>query len=377
MFLNSPNLRVLSAGTLLLVLLACAGCRNEDPIVTYTIPTTMPAQLQAGKERMLAAMVPRGDNIWFFKITGPEAAIERVEQPFKQFVTDIEFEDDHPHWETLPDGWQKAGEKAMRYASIDITTPEKQLDLSISRLPKHGDWDEQVVANVNRWRGQVGLAPSTEKWAEGKPLQVPSSDGDSVWVDLVGEGGAAGSMMGTPPFAGGAPFAHPPIGQSSPMAEQAGQGDATAGPESSAKTTGEPPLKYKAPAGWRDGRMSMMRWAAFNVGPDDAAAELTVMPAGGDLRENVARWIGQIRPSGSTDELVDQAFADAQTIQVDGRESKRYLLLGEDTDEGTAIDATIIPLDDGMSLFVKMTGPTKTVRDASDEIADFLKSIQL
>ena len=91
----------------------------------------------------------------------------------------------------------------------------------------------------------------------------------------------------------------------------------------------------------------------------------------------MARWIGQIRPSGTTDEVVDKALEDALKVEVDGRAAQRFILLSEDGDNGTAIDATIVPLDDGMSLFVKMTGPSKTVRDASDEIADFLKSIKL
>ena len=36
-------------------------------------------------------------------------------------------------------------------------------------------------------------------------------------------------------------------------------------------------------------------------------------------------------------------------------------LAGEDATSGTAIDATIVPIDGGMSLFVKMTGPAETV----------------
>jgi hypothetical protein len=369
MFSITPNTRVLSTWASTLLLLALAGCQKADPIVTYTIPTKMPAQMRPANERMLAAMVPLGDQIWFFKVTGPETAIASIEERFKEFVSDAKFEDGKPKLDELPEGWQRAGEKAMRFASIDITTPEKQLDLSVSSLPKSGDWDEQVLANVNRWRGQLGLDPSTQKWAEGMPLEVPSADGDSVWVDLVGDSSKASSMSASPPFASGAPFAAMPR-------------ELTESPSPVASTTptepsGEPPFKYDTPEGWRSGKMSMMRWAAFNVGPDDAMAELTVMPAGGDLRANVARWIGQVRSSGAPDEIVDKALEDAQKIEVDGRASQRFLLLGEDAENGTAIDATIVPLEDGMSLSVKMTGPSKTVRDASDQIADFLKSIKL
>ncbi len=55
--------------------------------------------------------------------------------------------------------------------------------------------------------------------------------------------------------------------------------------------------------------------AAFSVGPEDSAAELTVIPAGGDLRGNVARWIGQVRGDQAPDEMVDKALADAQAVR--------------------------------------------------------------
>src|SRR5690606_16542280 len=82
-------------------------------------------------------------------------------------------------------------------------------------------------------------------------------------------------------------------------------------------------LKYDRPEGWRDGKMSSMRMASFNVGPEDAEAEITVIPAGGDIRGNVARWLGQIRPEGVADEVVDQALENAEKIKVDGRDAQR------------------------------------------------------
>jgi hypothetical protein len=75
--------------------------------------------------------------------------------------------------------------------------------------------------------------------------------------------------------------------------------------------------------------------------------------------------------------VVDKALADAQQVDVDGRPGQRFLLTGEDPASGTAIDATIVPMDGGVSLFVKMTGPAKTVSEQSDAIASFLDSLEL
>ena len=95
------------------------------------------------------------------------------------------------------------------------------------------------------------------------------------------------------------------------------------------------------------------------------------------MRGNVARWLGQVRQGQVPDKVVDQALADAVSVDVDGRAGQRFLLTGEDATVGTAIDATIVPIDGGTSLFVKMTGPAKIVRDQSDAIASFLQSLEL
>ena len=92
--------------------------------------------------------------------------------------------------------------------------------------------------------------------------------------------------------------------------------------------------------------MSSMRLAAFNVGPEDKSAEITVIPAGGDLRGNVARWLGQVRNGTVADEVVDQALENAQDVTVAGKPGKTVpnrwpkMMLSPKM----AIDATIVPL---------------------------------
>lgn len=343
--------------------LGLSGCQSEEGIVKYSIPTEVPVQLRQGQERMLAAMVPQQDQVWFFKVTGPEAAIESIEETFRNFVTEVSFQGGIPQLAELPEGWQRAGEKPMRYASIDITTPGKQLDLSVSSLPRSSDWDGYVKMNVNRWRGQLGLPESEEKWGGGEPLEVAAAEGTTVWVDIVGNSEDAEPMSGMAPFAASTPS---DARSTPPMMAPANDAPAA-----------ESSLDFEKPAGWREGRMTSMRMAAFDVGPPEAAAELTVIQASGDVRGNVARWMGQIRPGGVSDADVDAALAEAQELEVDGRRSQRFLLVGEDPDSGTAIDATIIPFDGGTSLFVKMTGPVQTVRAESEAIAAFLESLQL
>ncbi len=344
-----------------MMLVAVAGCNRIEPIVTYTVPTEVPQKLQAGKDRMLAAMLPIDDQVWFYKVTGPEDAIASIESTFRAFVEAAEFKDGAPVLADLPEGWRLGAEKAMRFATINVQTPSKQLDISVSKLGRQEDWEEQVKMNVNRWRGQLGLSPSQDKWAEGVEFDVAAADAKGIWVDLLGD-----------PTSGGSPMM-------APFARDIAAGPMSEIPQASPDDTAEPDprVKFERPDGWRDGRMSSMRMAAFNVGPEDSPAELTVIPAGGDLRGNVARWLGQVREQQVPDEVVDQAIAEAKVVKVAGRSGQRFFLTGEDASSGTAIDATIVPMDGGMSLFVKMTGPAKTVTEQSEAITSFLKSLEL
>ncbi len=185
----------------LVALCAVCGCQRTDPVVTYTVPTKIPEQLKPSKDRMLAAMFPKGEDVWFIKVTGPEPAIAEVESEFRRFVETIPFDNGTPDLTSLPEDWRRAGDKPMRVASIDVDTAVKQLDISISKLPKRDDWDSFVADNVNRWRGQLGLERSAAKWAAGTEINIESADGGGVWVDLVGQPPGGSSM--SPPFAGG------------------------------------------------------------------------------------------------------------------------------------------------------------------------------
>lgn len=343
------------------MMLACGfvfiGCDSGDPITVYEVPTVVPAELRVGSDRMLAAMIPKGQKVWFFKVTGPEKAISGVEKTYREFVEKVTI-DENPVLDELPTGWRRGGAKPMRFASIDVDTPDKQLDISVSFLSRQQDWDAQVLMNVNRWRGQLGLPPSEEKWAGGVPIEVGSADGPSVWVDLISDPSSTPAMQ--PPMMS----QNPPLVPSQPQT-----------PPGAPNEPAETPVKYEQPEGWRDGRMSSMRLAAFYIGPEENQAELTVIPAGGDLRGNVARWIGQIR-SDVPDEVVDKALADAETLDVDGKKSQRFLLKGTD-EEGDVIDVTIVPLDNGVSLFVKMQGPAAIVNGQYDNVTSFLQSLKL
>ena len=339
----------------------CLGCSERPVVRQYTISGKVPEALLT-VDRMLGVIIPRTTDAWFVKVVGPNLAIATAESQIREFVTKLKFTDQGPDLSKLPAGWNQGGKKQMRFATLLIDTPDAQLDLSISQLPISGEWDDQVASNVNRWRGQMKLPPSTEKWAGAVAISVASAQSkEAVLVDLTGEMGANPGMS---------PIAVPPtIADANPL------------PPSIAPVPAEDsPIKFSKPEGWRPGKMSMMRLAAFNFGPENDQAELTIIQAGGDLRGNVARWLGQVRGDSTPDKVVDEVMAAAEAIQVSGRPGQRYYLDGGETKgdaPAQAIDATIVPMDGGMSMFIKATGPPTTIKAEKVRIGEFIRSLQI
>ena len=60
----------------------------------------------------------------------------------------------------LPEGWHARPASGMRYATVAIDTSGEPLELSVTPLrTPPGDFQEYVLANVDRWRQQLGLSP--------------------------------------------------------------------------------------------------------------------------------------------------------------------------------------------------------------------------
>lgn len=61
---------------------------------------------------------------------------------------------------TAPDSWRPVpGERPMRLATYEIPDESGPIEVAITRFP--GDVGG-MLANINRWRGQLGLGPVTE-----------------------------------------------------------------------------------------------------------------------------------------------------------------------------------------------------------------------
>ena len=149
---------------------------------------------------MLTAILPAGGQACFFKVVGPVAEIDKREKEFNDFFAGIRIGDDGKAKWQLPAGWKEGGEKPMRLATIIVPSEDKPLEIAISALPWAGTPDA-MLSNVNRWRGQLQLAPTDAAHIGESTRELKAGDLTMTVVDLRGHSGSSGMM---PPFAGGA-----------------------------------------------------------------------------------------------------------------------------------------------------------------------------
>ena len=356
------------------VLLA-AGCAEEvDPIRVYTVaavesapaptaPVAPPRAPFAGRsmtgrsmtgvadvtepQRLLGAIAERGGDFWFFKLIGPTEAVGAVEPAFGDWLRTVRFDGGGPAWD-VPTGWEERPGGGMRFATL---VPADGLEATVIKLPVRGDAAEQIDANFDRWRGQVGR-----------------TDGGTVEKVELADGTAAQLLsVSSPEAAGGA-----------------GSG-AAAKPQA-----GVVPFEYEVPEGWEPAAASPMTQLAFTTGSDDDAAAVTVarFPAGSMTVEQVAGiWRGQAGAVGGTppDEAAPLKIGETVPIRpvppvpgvpnpdAPNAEVPRIALPPAEPG-GTAVFGTAFERGGALWL-VKLTGPEAAVDAARPAFGRFLESL--
>ena len=92
---------------------------------------------------------------------------------------------------TLPKGWTETQGTGMRFATLTPPGPGKA-ELSVVVLPGAAGGE---LANVNRWRGQIGLAPIDEKALGSARKVVKSKAGPVSLYDFTSEGQLQSRMV--------------------------------------------------------------------------------------------------------------------------------------------------------------------------------------
>ncbi|HUG17568.1 MAG TPA: hypothetical protein VMM56_01225, partial [Planctomycetaceae bacterium] len=232
------------------------GCESEQ-IHTYDAPKMKiaerpadppPRSVPAEPTQMLAAILPQGEQTWFFKLTAPPEQAVAIREVFAKFVASTRFENGTPSWE-IPADWKEEPGRPMRFTTYRIGHGGPEVSISSLPFPKDRDPVEYELENVNRWRNQLGLPP-IDKQAfidrklpdaeEGEIVSTTTVAGNAILLDLVGKMASTG---GGPPFAG--PMMRPGLAN---------------GPLASDRSSDEP--KFTAPGHWKPGELNSFRVAA-------------------------------------------------------------------------------------------------------------------
>ncbi|MGK3946112.1 hypothetical protein ABK046_48155, partial [Streptomyces caeruleatus] len=80
-------------------------------------------------------------------------------EPFVKLIADVEFPEGQPKF-NLPEGWQEQAGDQFRNSTILVGNTDPPLEVAVSSLGYAATQREPyTLANVNRWRGQLGLEP--------------------------------------------------------------------------------------------------------------------------------------------------------------------------------------------------------------------------
>jgi len=168
----------------------------------------------AGNEKsILAAMQRRGATIWFVKMIGDKVLVAAQKQTFQSFLASLKIGEESASHETAsetpapavapnlpaPKEWQSVAPGPMQMAKF---TAANGVEISVSAFPGEVGG---VLANVNRWRGQLSLAPITEADLPKTTAPVENLSG-AVLADLSSADGTKRTLAVIVPCAGQTAF---------------------------------------------------------------------------------------------------------------------------------------------------------------------------
>lgn len=304
---------------------------------------------------------------------------------------------------TLPEGWTEVTPGEMSVASFKVQGQNgAEADVSVVPLPGPAGGEN---ANINRWRGQVGLSDATpdelQKTAEsiqvgGEPANLYDMAGQSsdtstakrilgviqerngmTWFfKMMGDTSLVEQQkpefvaflksltFGVTSQSSGLPPGHPPIGGADMNA-----------PMMSSSAANEVKPDWTVPADWHSVPPAQFLLAEYSItGADGTEAEVNVAElngAGGGVLANVNRWRGQI----GLEPVAEDGMAKlTTTMNVNGGQATFVDMTGSNENgQPVRLAAAIVPMGDA-TWFYKLMGDEKVVAGQKDAFTKFVQT---
>jgi hypothetical protein len=307
---------------------------------------------------------------------------------------------------TLPAGWKEKPLTQLRVASFDISDSGKTADVSVIPLGPMSGGDD---ANVNRWRGQVGLppldGPALKQSVEmvqvaGQPAELYDVAGttpgsgdeeriigailhtdDSTWYfKMMGDSALVEKNKASfVDFLKSVAFQKSAAPAAMDMSQLPASHPAIPGmtPGTEATTATDSPDKpsWTVPADWKEGELMQFLVARYVIaGSADASASVNVSQLDGDgggLLPNLNRWRSQLgQPA-----ITDADAASLPTIDTAGVKAVVADFTGTDARTGhpARMVGVVLPLN-GQTWFYKLMGSPELVASQKDAFIHFVQS---
>jgi hypothetical protein len=305
---------------------------------------------------------------------------------------------------TLPAGWKEKPLTQMRVASFNVSAGGTTADVSVIPLGGLAGGD---LANVNRWRGQVGLPPladnDLQKLAENvtvagrlaglydvagtapgsgnteRILGVISHRDDTAWFfKMTGDAGLVEKQK--PAFIAflkSVEFGKLAAPTTLDMSQLPPSHPAIPGmtmPDQAQSSANLP--AWTVPTDWQAGPLEQFLVAKFIIGSGDATAAVNVSSLAGDgggLAPNVNRWCRQL----GQPPLADDAVAQLPTVAAADTKATLVDISGTDARSGkpARLVGVVLPLG-GQTWFYKLMGDANVVAQQKDAFLKFVQSAQ-
>lgn len=313
-----------------------SGCGKPEQVQVLT---------QEKPDRTLAAIVlqPETQTAWFVKLSGVTPTVKRHEKRFNEFVASISFASPtaKPTF-TVPHGWFAVPGNAEQFAKFKLDAEDSAHSVTLTELPLLTEPAKYVQANIDRWRGQLNLAPAK---AEELPTATKTKGTELALyvVDLYGYAGEQQTM---------------------PSMDSMG-----AMPETEAPSRDIP--EYVAPEGWVPGQQTQFSVIAleYSSGSDVVKTTVTPLTPANTWDDNVLRWAGQaglsMTPADIQQKTTKVPFGniEAEFIELEGVDGKPSIV-------------GAMALQGGQAWFVRMSGPAPACKSQVENFKKFLASFK-
>lgn len=291
----------------------------------------------------------------------------------------------------VPQGWRQVpGAQPLRVATFIAGEADHRLEISVASFAGAAGG---ILANVNRWREQIGLPPIDDATLADQVTPLTTVGGRGFLVRLAGTDLQHQVLAAILPEHGGATWF---VKATGPAARLDQHGDAlrsfamsfdpsappAAAPDPQPAATAEPAQRgvpaWDVPTHWiATAPTSSLVAAAFTPG-SDSGAQVTVTPLAGEaggLLANLNRWRSQV----GLPPVTEVAAQPLTTLTVGDGSARIVDLVGGA--EGTAparalIVALVAQPGSDRTWYVRLAGPAAIVATQREAFLGFVRSIR-